>query len=272
MLIKLGILAKRKVGKKVRNQKKRNVIFLCTVCLLILVTFVSTGCSVLSAKNEIPIPKVQKNVYVYDEDDIIDDETEQKLNTLLIELESKTTAEVAVITVPSLLDMEIEDYSYELANTLGIGKADEDNGVLLLISRNDTKVRLEIGKGLEGCLNDSKCGRILDDYFVPYREKDEYSEGTYQTIQVVTSVIAEEYDTSLEALNEEIAQEFKEKEEKQSQAVFWIIIIVIIIVIILFICDFTIFDGAIISAIGSGSSSSEGGFGGGGFGGGGASR
>lgn len=261
---------------RVKTQKKRNVIFLCTVCLLILVTFVSTGCSVLGLKNEIPIPEVQKGIYVYDEDDIIDDETEQKLNTLLIELESKTTAEVAVITVPSLLDMEIEDYSYKLANTLGIGKADEDNGVLLLISRNDTKVRLEIGKGLEGCFNDSKCGRILDNYFVPYREKDEYSEGTYQTIQVVTSVIAEEYDTTLDELNEEIAQEFKEKEkekeEEQSQVVFWIIVIVVIIIIILTICDFTIFDGAIIGALGSAASSSGGGFGGGSFGGGGASR
>ena len=255
-----------------KTQKKRNIIFLCTVCLLILVTFISTGCSVLGSENEIPIPEVQKGVYVYDEDDIIDNETEQKLNMLLIELESKTTAEVAVVTVPSLLDMDIEDYSYELANTLGIGKADEDNGVLLLISRNDTKVRLEIGKGLEGCLNDSKCGRILDDYFVPYREKDEYSEGTYQTIQVVTSVIAEEYDTTLNELNEEIAQEFKEKEENQSQVLFWIIVIVVIIIIILIICDFTIFDGAIIGALGSAASSSGGGFGGGSFGGGGASR
>ena len=170
------------------------------MCLLMLVTLIGTECSAAGSKAKIPIPKVEKDVYVYDQDNIIDDETERKLNMLLIQLESKTTAEVAVITVPSLLDMEIEDYSYELANTLGIGKADEDNGVLLLISRSDTRVRLEIGKGLEGCLNDSKCGRILDDYFVPYRENDEYSKGTDQTVQAVASVIAKEYNTTSDDL------------------------------------------------------------------------
>lgn len=255
-----------------KQKKRRNIIFLCTICLLILVTVISTGCSDIGSKNEIPIPEVQKDIYVYDQDNIIDDETEQKLNKLLIQLESKTTAEVAVITVPSLLDMEIEDYSYELANTLGIGKADEDNGVLLLISRNDTRVRLEIGKGLEGCLNDSKCGRILDDYFVPHRENDEYSEGTYQTIQAVTSVIAKEYNTSLEGLEKEYDQEIKEKENEEAKNILWIIIIIVIIAIIVVACDLKFFGGALIDAIGSSSSSGRGGFGGGSFGGGGASR
>jgi len=261
-----------------KPKKRRGIIFLCTICLLIIVTLISTGCSTLGSKNEIPIPEVQKDVYVYDQDNIIDDETEQKLNMLLIQLESKTTAEVVVITVPSLLDMEIEDYSYELANTLGIGKAEEDNGVLLLISRNDTKVRLEIGRGLEGCLNDSKCGRILDDYFVPYREKDEYSEGTYQTIQAVTSVIAKEYDTSLEGLEKDYAQEIKEKETKEAQDALWTIIIIVVVIIIIIVCDLKFFDGvilgAILSSVGDGDSSggSGGGFGGGNFDGGGATR
>lgn len=237
-----------------------------------LVTLISSGCSEFGSKEEIPIPEVQKDVYVYDTNNIINDETERKLNVLLIQLESKTTAEVAVITVPSLLDMEIEDYSYKLANTLGIGKAGEDNGVLLLISRNDNKVRLEIGKGLEGCLNDSKCGRILDDYFVPYREKNEYSEGTYQTIQAVTSVIAKEYNTSVDGLEKDYEKEINDKESKEAETVFLIILFIIILIIIAVVCDITIFDGALIYAIGSSSSSGGGGFGGGSFGGGGASR
>lgn len=256
-------------------RKMRNIVFLCTTCLLILVTFISSGCSEFGSKKNIPIPEVQKDVYVYDQDDMIDDETEQNLNKLLIQLESKTTAEVAVITVSSLLDMEIEDYSYKLANTLGIGKAGEDNGVLLLISKNDKKVRLEIGKGLEGCLNDSKCGRILDDYFVPYREKEEYSEGTYQTIQAVASVIAKEYNTTLDGIEKDYDQEMQEKESKQIQKIILIIIIIVIIVIIVVVCDIQFFDGALIGALGSSSSGGGGfggGFGGGGFGGGGASR
>ena len=172
--------------------KTRKISYFLALVLVIICTFSSTLIANASwfEKNEIPIPTVKNDVYVYDDGNIIDDDIEKQLNSLLITLEEKTSAEVAVITIESLLGKEIEDYSINLANTLGIGKADEDNGVLLLISESDVKVRLEIGRGLEGCLNDSKCGRILDDYFVPYREKNEYSEGTYQTIQAIVSVIA----------------------------------------------------------------------------------
>ena len=91
--------------------------------------------------------------------------------------------------------MSIENYSNNLFNTLGIGKKGKDNGVLLLFSRSDEKVRLEIGRGLEEFLTDSKCGRILDDYFVPYREDDDYTKATEMTVKAVLTVIAEEYES-----------------------------------------------------------------------------
>lgn len=258
------------------TQKRRKVSLIITMMLLLFLTLTSTipvQASWFNEKDEIPIPEVQKNIYVYDQDNIIDEETEQKLNALLVEVESETTAEVVVVTVDSLLDKDIEDYSYELANNLGIGKAEEDNGVLLLISKNDEKVRLEIGKGLEGCLNDSKCGRILDNYFVPYREENKYSEGTYKTIQAVVSVVADEYDVTIDGSDEAIAKEVKEQEKEYSESVKITVIIVIILIILFFLCDFVFFDGELSSAIFiRGSSSSSGGFGGGSFGGGGATR
>lgn len=172
----------------------------------------------------------------------------------------------------------IEDYGYELANTLGIGKADKDNGVLLLISRNDEKVRLEIGKGLEGCLNDSKCGRILDNYFVPYREEDKYSEGTYKTIQAVVSVVADEYEVTIDGSDEAIANELRQQEEDNNRMAIIIFIVIIILIILFFSCDFIFFGGDLSDAIFSGGGDSSSGgfdggsFGGGSFGGGGASR
>lgn len=246
--------------------------------LLLFLTLTSTipvQASWFNEKDKIPIPEVQQNIYVYDQDNIIDDGTEQKLNALLVELEGKTTAEVVVVTVDSLLDKEIEDYSYELANTLGIGKAEEDNGVLLLISKNDEKVRLEIGEGLEGCLNDSKCGRILDNYFVPYREKNEYSKGTYKTIQAIVSVVADEYDVTIDSSDEAIAKEFKQQEEAHNKKITIIVIIVIILIILiilLIMCDIFFFDGELTTSIFVGEGSSSGGFGGGSFGGGGVTR
>ena len=260
-----------------QKNKKRILIFCCVIFVLIVCfTFLST--LAVSAgwgkEDKIPIPTVKKDVYVYDEDNIIDEDVESKLNLLLIDLEKKTGAEVVVITVETLLGKEIEDYSYELANTLGIGKADEDNGVLLLISKSDERVRLEIGKGLEGCLNDSKCGRILDNYFVPYREKDEYSEGTYKTIEAVVSVVAQEYQITIGEVDDTVAVQLQQEEEQEAKKMTTMLIIVIIIVVILLACDGIFLQGAIIKAILDGISSggSGGGFGGGSFGGGGASR
>lgn len=260
------------------KKKNRSLIHFSILLIVVMCIFSSTiiTTAALFDKDEIPIPTVKKDVYVYDEDNIIDDDIEKQVNALLIELEKQTGAEVAVVTIESLLDKEIEDYSYDLANTLGIGKKDEDNGVLLLISKSDERVRLEIGRGLEGCLPDSKCGRILDDYFVPYREKDEYSEGTYQTIKAVVSVVAKEYGiSSIGEVSDELANEIEQKQKEANEKALKIIITLIIIVIILFICDQKFLDGAIFSALLSGSSSSGGsggGFGGGSFGGGGATR
>ena len=137
--------------------KKRIISY---VMLLITFVIMLTGCT---TSEKIPIPKVEKDVYIYDEDNIIDDDVEEKLNKMLVELEKKSEVEFVVVSVESLLDRSIEDYANNLFNTLGIGKKEKDNGLLLLFSRSDKKVRLEIGRGLEGCLNDAKCSRILHD-------------------------------------------------------------------------------------------------------------
>lgn len=260
------------------KNKKRKLILL--VLLLIVITaFSSTFVSAtVNKKNKIPIPVVQKDVYVYDEDNIIDDDIEKQVNTLLVQLEEKTGAEVVVVTVNSLMGEQIEDYSIYLANTLKIGKKNKDNGVLLLISKADKKVRLEIGKGLEGCLNDSKCGRILDEYFVPYREKNEYSEGTKQTIQAVVAVIAKEYNTSIEGIDETLVQQIEEHNEIEGCTIIIVLMIIIFIILISAMIFPTMFGGSYNSGsesgyIGGGFGSSGGSsFGGGSFGGGGASR
>ena len=230
-----------------------------------------TACS---SSEKIPIPKVEDNVYIYDEDNVIDDDVEETLNGILVDLEEKTEAEFVVVSVESLLDRTIEEYANNLFNTLGIGKKGEDNGILLLFSRSDERVRLEIGRGMEGFLNDSKCGRILDDYFVPYREEDKYTEATEMTVKAVVSVIAEEYDVQIQGVDEEINVE----EESDGDIPLWLAV-VIIVAILGFALLLAILDdgtggssGGYYGGSSGGGFSSGGSFGGGFSGGGGASR
>ena len=239
-------------------RKKR--IISCMMLLMVLTTLMSmlTGCA---ASEKIPIPTVEKDVYIYDEDDIIDDDVEKELNKMLVELEEKTDAEFAIVSVESLLDRSIEDYANNLFNTLGIGKKGKDNGVLLLFSRSDEKVRLEIGRGLEGCLNDAKCGRILDDYFVPYRENDEYTKATEMTVKAVLNVIAEEYEINIQGYLP-VEDDSDDGLPLWVRIIFILVAIAIAIVVIGAICD----DGS--SSGGGFFGGSSGGFSGGGFGGG----
>ena len=192
-----------------------------------------TGCT--TSVEKIPIPKIEKDVYIYDDDNIIDDDVEKKLNKMLVELEEKTEAEFAVVSVKSLLDKSIEDYANNLFNTLGIGKKGKDNGALLLFSRSDKKVRLEIGRGLEGALNDSKCGRILDKYFVPYRENNEYTKATEMTVKAVLTVIAEEYEVNIQGLETDISVEddSDDSDDKDDKAYLYTVIIIILFIGIL---------------------------------------
>ena len=83
---------------------------------------------------------MQSGVLIYDQENVIEDTTEKRLNQLLVSLKRETSVEFAVVSVPTLMRMSIEDYSIELANRLGIGKNLQTTEFYLL--------------------NDAKCGRI----------------------------------------------------------------------------------------------------------------
>lgn len=250
--------------------KKR--IISSTLLALLLLTFVFTFFATTSfaTENDIISISPKQDVFVYDEANLIDDTVEKDINQLLVALEEKSGAEFAVISIPSLNNLTIEEYSNKLFNKLGIGKAGKDNGVLLLFSKTDNRVRLEIGRGLEGCLNDGKCGRILDEYFVPYREEDKYTDAANLTTSAVLTVICEEYNIEIDNLD-------KVEVSDEEDVSIWLIIILVILLIIIATAVQSSSGGSGYSGSSYGGSfSSRGGFGGGfggGFsGGGGASR
>lgn len=246
--------------------KKRITSYLVLLVVIVALMNMITACVI---SEEIPIPTVEENVYIYDEDNIVDDDVEKILNQMLVELEEKTGVEFAVVSVKSLLGRSVEYYANDLFNTLGIGKKEKDNGVLLLFSRSDKKVRLEIGRGLEGCLNDSKCGRLLDDYFVPYREDDEYTKATEMTVKAVLNVLAKEYEIDIQGLEENMSIE-NDEEITLSKVLLLIFILFIVMIIIWLLCDNGNSSGRYHRSYIGGSSGGR--FGGGFSGGGGASR
>lgn len=246
--------------------KKRIVSLLVLLVMLSTLVITIAGCG---PKEVIKVPEVQQDVFVYDQDECINNEIEVEINFMIKELREKTESEIAVVSVTSLNGYTIEEYANELFNSLGIGKKGEDNGVLLLFSKSDERVRLEIGRGLEGCLNDAKCGRILDNNFVPYREEGDYTKATRNTVIAVLNVIAEEYQIELENVGEADSTAGKENE-----TAIWVYMIIFLIVVVVVFLRFFDGGGSYSGGYHGGFSggSSGGSFGGGRSGGGGASR
>lgn len=123
---------------------------------------------------------------------VINEKLRQQINAIVVELEQKTSAEIAVVTVKNLNGESIETYSVDLFKEWAIGKKGKDNGILILAAIEDKKIRIEVGYGLEGILPDGKCGAILDSYIIPEFKNSEYGRGLTLGTLAVASVIAKD--------------------------------------------------------------------------------
>lgn len=126
---------------------------------------------------------------VVDEAEILSPQAEQSLDTRLEQLEGQTGAQVVVLTVPSLEGDPLEDYALRVADTWKLGGAERDDGVLMLIARDDRQMRLEVGYGLEGTIPDILAGRILDQAVRPRFREGDFDAGVAAGVDKVAALI-----------------------------------------------------------------------------------
>jgi len=91
--------------------------------------------------------------------------------------EEQTSNQVVVLTVATLEGNVIEDFSIRVAEAWKLGQRDKDNGVLFLIVRDDRKLRIEVGDGLEGVLTDARCSQIIRHEVVPRFKNGDFDGG-----------------------------------------------------------------------------------------------
>jgi uncharacterized protein len=204
---------------------------------------------------------------------IIDNSAETKLNRYLRELEDKTSAQMAILTIKSLEGQALEEFSINIAHDKWkLGQKGKDNGVLLIIALNDRKYRIEIGYGLEGALPDSLVGSIGRQYLVPYFRKGDYSTGIYTAAVVIANEIAKDAGVKITGLPA-VKKAYPAKKRAKSTSVFGKIfsLIFFVIMIIVFIKNPRSFLALLLLSSMGGRrghwGGSGGGFGGGGFGG-----
>jgi uncharacterized protein len=136
------------------------------------------------------IADIRPQGYVTDLAGVIDPGTRAKLETLAAEVEQKTDAQIAVVTVKSLDGRSKEDYAADLYKSLGVGSKKSNRGVLLLLAPSERQYRIEVGYGLEPVINDARAGDIGRE-MVPYLKSGDYNSavliGTTRTAQLIAA-------------------------------------------------------------------------------------
>ena len=117
----------------------------------------------------------------------------QELEASLSAFEQSDSTQIVVLTVPTLGGENLEEYSIKVAEAWRIGQQKIDNGVILLIAKQERKVRIEVGRGLEGELTDLVSGRIIRGDIAPLFKSGDIDGGVKAGVASIMAVVKGEY-------------------------------------------------------------------------------
>lgn len=127
----------------------------------------------------------------------------QQLNFRLKTYQDTTTNQLVSLIIATLDGYPLEEYSFEVAEKNNIGTKENSNGVLFLVVKNDRKMRIEVGYGLEGALPDALASSIIRNEVAPYFRRDEYFAGINSGIDAIIAAIGGEYKADLSEKSDE---------------------------------------------------------------------
>ena len=161
--------------------------------IIVLCSFAGFAFAAEYTIQTIPNPKTANaHSFVSNPDGILKTETVQQMNEFLDSLQAQTKTEIAVVAVSSIGENEIKPFATDLFKAWGIGRAKQDNGLLILFVLNQKKVTFETGYGLEGVLPDAICKRIQIQKMIPEFKKWNYDTGLMAGIVSAAAVIKKE--------------------------------------------------------------------------------
>ena len=134
-----------------------------------------------------PIPPLAARVT--DVTHTLSDAERAQLESKLADWEAKTSNQLAVLIVPSTQPEPIEAYSIRVADAWKIGRKGQDNGVLIVVAKNDRKIRIEVGYGLEGSLTDLTTRRIIAEDIAPKFKNNNFAAGLEAGVDRIIDVV-----------------------------------------------------------------------------------
>jgi uncharacterized protein len=156
--------------------------------------FILVGCFLVlgaASGQHLDVPKIHERVT-----DLSGTFSRSDLQTLdgeLEQFEKATSNQIAVLMVSSLQGEAIEDYTLRVARENEFGKQGRNNGILLLIAKEDHKLRIEVGYGLEGVLPDAISDQIIRHEIVPHFRHEDYVGGVEAGLNAIMEATKGEY-------------------------------------------------------------------------------
>lgn len=159
------------------------------------------------------------------------------LESKLRSYQDATGIELAVVTIPSLDNMSVEEYANKLFREWGIGEKGKDNGVLVLLAPTEHKVRIEVGYGIEPDLTDISASQIIREFSIPNFKENKWLKGISATVDGVVSHLGQiPYEARIRAR----AEKKKKLEEERARAIAmtikaltYVFLVVIALIIVL---------------------------------------
>jgi uncharacterized protein len=131
--------------------------------------------------------------HVNDYAGMLSPQAQQELEARLTAFEQSDSTQLVVLTIPTLAGENLEEYSIKVAEAWRIGQKGEDNGAILLIAKQERKVRIEVGRGLEGKLTDLTSGRIVRGDITPRFKAGDIDGGITAGVTAIMAVVKGEY-------------------------------------------------------------------------------
>jgi uncharacterized protein len=128
---------------------------------------------------------------------VIPPEQRAAMSSLAQEVLEKTGTAVVVATLRTVGDNDPDEYANRLYENWGIGRKGEDKGVLIFLTLQERRVRIETGYGVEGIITDGMAGEILDRYTMPSLRTGDYGKGLYNAMIAVSEILARNANVTL---------------------------------------------------------------------------
>ena len=144
----------------------------------------------LAPPQEVAVPGLTKRVT--DLTNTLDTSQQQALESRLAQFEQQQGSQIAILIVPTTQPEAIEQYSIRVVDQWKLGRKGVDDGILILVAKNDRQMRIEVGYGLEGVIPDAIANRIIDETMVPHFRQGDFFGGLTAAVDQLAGLIAGE--------------------------------------------------------------------------------